>query len=205
LGEPVFSIWTRQRAIDAAVAWVLERLNGEDGLGGIYPAMANSVLMFDALGYAEDHPARLAARRSIDKLLVVHADEAYLQPCVSPIWDTGLASHALLETGDAEALKRVAKGLQWLEPKQVLDVRGDWIARRPHVRPGGWAFQYANPHYPDVDDTAVVALAMDRAQGIAGDKRFQPAIERAREWIRGLQSRNGAWGAFDADNEYLYL
>ena len=205
LGEPVFSIWTRQRAIDAAVAWVLERLNGEDGLGGIYPAMANSVLMFDALGWPEDHPARLAARRSIDKLLVEHAGEAYLQPCVSPIWDTGLAAHALLETGDAEALKRVAKGLQWLEPKQVLDVRGDWIARRPHVRPGGWAFQYANPHYPDVDDTAVVALAMDRARSVDAEIDHRPAIERAQEWILGLQSKNGAWGAFDADNEYHYL
>jgi len=132
LGEPIFSIWTRQRAVDAAVAWVLERLNGEDGLGGIYPAMANCVLMFDALGWPESHPARQTARRAVDKLLVVHAGEAYVQPCVSPIWDTGLAAHALLETGDAEALKRVAKGLQWLEPKQVLDVRGDWVARRPH-------------------------------------------------------------------------
>ena len=205
LGEPIFSIWTRKRAIDAAVAWVLERLNGEDGLGGIYPAMANCVLMFDALGWPENHPARLVARRAIDKLLVIHADEAYLQPCVSPIWDTGLASHALLETGDAEALKRVAKGLQWLEPKQVLDVRGDWIARRPHVRPGGWAFQYANPHYPDVDDTAVVALAMDRARGMDARIDHRAAIERAQEWILGLQSKNGAWGAFDADNEYHYL
>jgi squalene-hopene/tetraprenyl-beta-curcumene cyclase len=205
LGEPVFSIWTRQRAIDAAVAWVVERLNGEDGLGGIYPAMANSVLMFDALGYPADHPPRLTARRAIDKLLVVHTNEAYLQPCVSPIWDTGLASHALLETGDAEALKRVAKGLRWLEPKQVLDVRGDWIARRPHVRPGGWAFQYANPHYPDVDDTAVVALAMDRARSVDATIDHRPAIERAQQWILGLQSKNGAWGAFDADNEYHYL
>ena len=145
------------------------------------------------------------ARRAVEKLLVVHADEAYLQPCVSPIWDTGLACHALLETGDAEALKRVAKGLQWLEPKQVLDVRGDWIARRPDVRPGGWAFQYANPHYPDVDDTAVVALAMDRARSIDARIDHRPAIARAQEWILGLQSKNGAWGAFDADNEYHYL
>jgi squalene-hopene/tetraprenyl-beta-curcumene cyclase len=205
LGEPIFSIWTRQRAVDAAVAWVLERLNGEDGLGGIYPAMANCVLMFDALGWPESHPARQTARRAVDKLLVVHAGEAYVQPCVSPIWDTGLAAHALLETGDAEALKRVAKGLQWLEPKQVLDVRGDWVARRPHVRPGGWAFQYANPHYPDVDDTAVVALAMDRARSMDARIDHRPAIERAQEWILGLQSKNGAWGAFDADNEYYYL
>ena len=187
------------------MAWVGERLNGEDGLGAIFPAMANSVMMYDALGYPPDHPQRAVARLSIEKLLVVHADEAYCQPCVSPIWDTGLACHALLETGDDEALRRVTKGLQWLEPKQILDVRGDWIARRPHVRPGGWAFQYANPHYPDVDDTAVVALAMDRAQGLDPRIDHRPAIARAQEWILGLQSRNGGWGAFDADNEYHYL
>jgi squalene-hopene/tetraprenyl-beta-curcumene cyclase len=99
----------------------------------------------------------------------------------------------------------VTEGLRWLETKQVLDVRGDWIARRPHVRPGGWAFQYANPHYPDVDDTAVVALAMDRAQGLDPKIDHRTAIARAQEWILGLQSRNGAWGAFDADNEYHYL
>ncbi len=90
-------------------------------------------------------------------------------------------------------------------PLQVLDVRGDWIARRPDVRPGGWAFQYANPHYPDLDDTAVVVMAMDRAQKLRDNKNFQGAIDRGREWICGLQSQNGGWGAFDADNEYLYL
>ena len=87
---------------------------------------------------------------------------------------------------------------------QVLDVRGDWIARRPDLRPGGWAFQYANPHYPDVDDTAVVAMAMDRMQGLV-NVDYQTAIDRAREWIVGMQSENGAWGAFDADNEFHYL
>jgi squalene-hopene/tetraprenyl-beta-curcumene cyclase len=204
-GEPMFPKKKHQLAIESAVAWVGERLNGEDGLGAIYPAMANSVMMYDALGYPPDYPQRAIARRSIEKLLAVHPDEAYLQPCVSPIWDTGLACHALLETGDDEALRRVTKGLQWLEPKQVLDVRGDWIARRPHVRPGGWAFQYANPHYPDVDDTAVVALAMDRAQDIDPRIDHRTAIARAQEWILGLQSRNGAWGAFDADNEYHHL
>jgi squalene-hopene/tetraprenyl-beta-curcumene cyclase len=203
--EPVFPKATRQRAIDRAVAWVGERLNGEDGLGAIFPAMANSVMMYDALGYPPDDPRRAIARLSIEKLLVVHEHEAYCQPCVSPIWDTGLASHALLETGDAEAQARATEGLKWLEPKQVLDVRGDWIARRPDVRPGGWAFQYANPHYPDVDDTAVVVMAMDRVAGRDPSVDHGAAIARAREWIVGLQSENGAWGAFDADNEYTYL
>ncbi len=212
--EPLFPKRTRARAIDRAVAWVGERLNGEDGLGAIFPAMANSVMMYDALGFAEDHPQRAIARKSIEKLLVVHDDEAYCQPCVSPIWDTGLACHALLEAGGERMAAAVKRGLDWLKPMQVLDLRGDWMARRPNLRPGGWAFQYANPHYPDVDDTAVVAMAMDRMQGIAQQgstqQEFAPAdyraaIEHAREWIVGMQSGNGAWGAFDADNEYYYL
>ncbi|AMN40771.1 squalene--hopene cyclase [Rhodoplanes sp. Z2-YC6860] len=203
--EPLFPKGSRKRAIDRAVAWVTERLNGEDGLGAIYPAMANSVMMFDALGFPEDDPLRAIARRSVEKLLVVHDHEAYCQPCVSPIWDTGLAAHALLETGDAEAQSRVTQALKWLEPMQVLDVKGDWTVRRPDVRPGGWAFQYANPHYPDVDDTAVVAMAMERAQQLDAKVDHRAALARAEEWIVGLQSENGAWGAFDADNEFYYL
>jgi squalene-hopene/tetraprenyl-beta-curcumene cyclase len=203
--EPVFPRGARQRAIARAVAFVTERLNGEDGLGAIFPAMANSVMMFDVLGFPQDHPQRAIARKSIEKLLVVHADEAYCQPCVSPIWDTGLTCHALLEIGGDAALTQVRKGLDWLTPKQILDVKGDWAVARPDVRPGGWAFQYANPHYPDVDDTAVVAMAMERLQGVRPGSDYRPAIGRAREWILGLQSRNGAWGAFDADNDYSYL
>jgi squalene-hopene/tetraprenyl-beta-curcumene cyclase len=203
--EPRLPAKTRQRAIARAIAWVNERLNGEDGLGAIFPAMANSVMMFDALGYPPDHPQRAIARTSIEKLLVVHAEEAYCQPCVSPVWDTGLACHALLEVGGERALAQARRGLAWLAPRQVLDVKGDWVARRPDIRPGGWAFQYANPHYPDVDDTAVVAMAMDRVQGLPGPADHRAAIARAREWILGMQSANGAWGAFDADNEFFYL
>ena len=203
--EPLFPKRTRQRAIDRAVAWVSERLNGEDGLGAIFPAMANGVMMFDVLGYPESHPLRAIARKSVEKLLVVHEHEAYCQPCVSPVWDTGLTCHTLLEVGDEHAVAQARKGLDWLVPKQILEVKGDWVARRPDVRPGGWAFQYANPHYPDVDDTAVVVMAMDRVQGSSGRTDFNASMARAREWILGLQSQNGAWGAFDADNEYHYL
>jgi squalene-hopene/tetraprenyl-beta-curcumene cyclase len=203
--QPFFPKRPRQRAIERAVAWVGERLNGEDGLGAIFPAMANSVMMFDVLGYPENHPQRAIARRSVEKLLAVHEHEVYCQPCVSPIWDTGLACHALLEVGDERAVAQAKKALDWLVPKQILDVRGDWIARRPDLRPGGWAFQYANPHYPDVDDTAVVAMAMDRIGTLPGGGDYRDALARAREWILGMQSANGAWGAFDADNEFYYL
>ena len=203
--EPFFPQSTRQRAVDRAVTWTIEHLNGEDGLGAIFPAMANSVMMLAALGYAEGHPHRVIARKSIEKLLVAHDDEAYCQPCVSPVWDTELVAHALLEVGGERTVAQVKRGLDWLVPKQVLDVRGDWVARRPDIRPGGWAFQYANAHYPDVDDTAVVAMAMDRVQVQSGREDYRDAIDRAREWILGMQSANGAWGAFDADNEYYYL
>jgi len=202
---PRFPRSLRQRAMQCAVSWVTERLNGEHGLGAIFPAMANSVMMFDALGYAEHHPQRAIARRSIEKLLAVHQHEAYCQPCVSPVWDTALICHTLLEVGGDQAVTHARKGLGWLAGKQILDVKGDWIARRPAVRPGGWAFQYANPHYPDVDDTAVVVMAMDRAQRLNSQDDFRASIAAAHEWVLGMQSNNGAWGAFDADNEYYYL
>jgi squalene-hopene/tetraprenyl-beta-curcumene cyclase len=202
--EPLFSKNMRDRAIKAAVTFCTERLNGEDGLGAIFPPMANVVMMFDVLGYPPDHPDRAVARRALDKLLVIREHEAYCQPCVSPVWDTALACHTLLEAGGDRAAAQARKALDWLAPLQVLDLRGDWSPQRPAVRPGGWAFQYANAHYPDLDDTAVVVMAMDRAQG-AQDQRFSAAIERAREWVVGMQSANGGWGAFDADNTYGYL
>ncbi|MBY6242776.1 squalene--hopene cyclase [Methylosinus sp. Sm6] len=202
--EPYFPKGPRARAIKAAEAFVTERLNGVDGLGAIFPAMVNSLEMYDLLGVpADDERVRLA-RESIERLLVIKDDEAYCQPCVSPVWDTALACHALLEVGGEENEARARAALEWLAPLQVLDVKGDWAVQRPDVRPGGWAFQYANPHYPDVDDTAVVVTAMDRAfRGAA--QPYDERIARAREWIEGLQSRNGGWGAFDADNEYYYL
>jgi squalene-hopene/tetraprenyl-beta-curcumene cyclase len=203
--EPLFPNHIRERAIERAAAWAGERLNGEDGLGAIYPAMANSVMMYDVLGYPQDHPQRAIARKSIDKLLAVNDTEAYCQPCVSPVWDTALTCHALIETGDAAAVAQARKGLDWLRPKQILDVVGDWAAQRGDLRPGGWAFQYNNAHYPDVDDTAVVAMVMDRVQGAQGDTQFSEPIARAREWIVGMQSQNGGWGAFDADNNWDYL
>src|SRR6185295_9068740 len=148
------------------------------------PAMANSVMMYDALGVAADEPRRAIARKSVEKLLIVKDNEAYCQPCWSPVWDTSLIAHALLETGEADAGAAARRGLEWLKPLQVLDVVGDWADRRPGVQPGGWAFQYANPHYPDLDDTAVVAMAMDRAdkEDHTGE-RYAGAIDRARIWV----------------------
>ena len=198
----------RSHAIALCEQWVTTRLNGEDGLGAIYPAMANSVMMYDVLGYAPDNPARAIARESVERLLVVKDDEAYCQPCVSPVWDTALAAHAMLEVGSDEAVARANKALDWLRPRQILNVVGDWADQRPDVRPGGWAFQYGNDYYPDLDDTAVVVMAMDRAAGQRGVETTgidAEAMSRAREWVVGLQSRDGGWGAFDADNDKEFL
>jgi squalene-hopene/tetraprenyl-beta-curcumene cyclase len=192
----------RRRSIDRAVGFVTERLNGDDGLGAIFPAMANATMMFDVLGDSEN---AVVARGSLEKLLVIGKNEAYCQPCVSPVWDTALTCHALLELGSNEARAAALRGLDWLLPRQELNVVGDWGFRRPQVRPGGWAFQYANAHYPDLDDTAVVVMAMDRARRIGAGARYDHAIERGVEWIKGLQSRNGGWAAFDVDNVYDYL
>src|SRR6195952_5529563 len=194
--EPLFPKASRSRAIGKAVAFVTERLNGKDGLGAIYPAMANSVMMFDALGYAADHPDAAIAWQSVRNLLVVEKDRAYCQPCLSPVWDTSLAGHALAEAGIS-----TQAACDWLIPLQVTDVVGDWAVRRPGLRPGGWAFQYNNPHYPDVDDTAVVGMLLHRN----GDPAHAEAINRAREWAIGMQSSDGGWGWFEPENTHPYL
>ena len=181
--EPLFPKKLRARAIDSAVAFVEERLNGEDGLGAIYPPMANAVMMYDALGKPADYPPRAVTRRGLDRLLVIGEQEAYCQPCVSPVWDTSLTAHALLEAGSEDALPAARKALDWLLPKQVLDIKGDWAVKRPDVRPGGWAFQYNNAYYPDLDDTAVVVMAMDRARRASQSHEYDDAIARGREWI----------------------
>ena len=199
--SPWFPSGPRRRAIDKAVAFVTERLNGEDGLGGIYPAMANSLMMFDCLGYPRNHPDWLTAASAIDKLIVHDGERCYCQPCLSPVWDTALACHALMEADDRRLDPAIGRALDWLAEKQVLEVVGDWAMTRPRVQPGGWAFQHENPYYPDVDDTAAVALALDRFD----PARYRPAIERAAEWIVGMQSCNGGWGSFDADNTHYYL
>jgi squalene-hopene/tetraprenyl-beta-curcumene cyclase len=208
LASPLFPRRIHKGAIAKAVAFVTERLNGDNGLGAIFPAMANTVMMFDALGYARSDPAMVTARAAIDRLLVVSDGEAYCQPCVSPVWDTVLACHSLLEVGSRRGRTAARRGLVWLDRRQVLDTVGDWAQQRPNVAPGGWAFQYTNPHYPDLDDTAAVVMAMDRfgrGSDARGEPDFRASIGTGTEWVLGLQSANGGWGAFDADNTSEYL
>ena len=197
---PHFPAAARKRAMEDAVAFVVERLNGEDGLGAIYPAMANSVMMFDAMGYSPDHPPAATAWQAVRKLLVTNPDRTYCQPCLSPIWDTALAGHAVIEAEGGRSPAAEA-ACEWLAQRQITSVKGDWAWLRPDAPPGGWAFQYENAHYPDVDDTAVVAMLLHRG----GDPAHDEAVSLARDWILGMQSRNGGWGAFDADNDYQFL
>ena len=202
--EPLFPARTRKSAIDKAVAFIRERLNGEDGVGAIYPSIAYTVLMFHVLGVPEDHPDMIVARAALEKLVAQNGEEAFCQPCLSPVWDTVLSAHALLEADDGDSRSAEA-ALDWLKPLQVLDLKGDWAFRRPNLRPGGWAFQYRNDYYVDLDDTAVVVMAMDRSRNKSGTRRFDESIDRAVEWVLGMQSSNGGWGAFDVDNTSYYL
>ncbi len=199
--EPHVPKKMRARAIANAVAFFTERLNGEDGLGAIFPAMANSVMAMEALGYPKDDPRLVTAKRSIKKLLTQGEGKMFCQPCVSPIWDTGLVVQALMDAGDGPEAFTVQGSCDWMKDRQILDVVGEWEKKRPGLRPGGWAFQYNNAHYPDVDDTAVVGMALHRAD----PAKYAEPIARAAEWIEGMQSTNGGWGAFDIDNNAFYL
>ena len=202
LGERLTPRALRRRAVDAALDWCMTRLNGEDGLGAIFPPMANLLMAFDTLGYARDHPARQTARRAIDLLLTDPTNGSqYCQPCVSPVWDTGLAALSLMECNGEDEQRAALASLPWLADLQILDVEGDWAVMRPDAPPGGWAFQYRNDNYPDVDDTAVVGMALHRADPEA----HREGIERAAEWIVAMQNENGGWGSFDAENEHYHL
>ncbi|QSA97109.1 squalene--hopene cyclase [Methylococcus sp. EFPC2] len=205
LMEPLIPGFLRRKATNLARDWFIERLNGVDGLGAIFPAMVNSYEALDYLGFPKDHELRATAKEAINRLLVIKGDTAYCQPCVSPIWDTGLASLALQEADryerDPETRAQLKNAMRWLASKQLTDEPGDWQIQRPELPGGGWAFQFGNSYYPDVDDTAVVAQAMVQAR----DPELAGNIERAGVWIAGMQSRNGGWGAFDADNDHYYL
>ncbi len=191
--------WVRKKALKRAESWIIERLNGESGLGAIFPAMINAYEALSQLGYTANHPYRKNAKKALEKLLVVRNDEAFCQPCVSPIWDTLLAVCALQETGEGN--ESVSKGLDWLKGEQLLEAAGDWKMSRPELKGGGWPFQYKNDHYPDLDDTAFAAYAMTRSC----KQKYQHNIIRAADWVVGLQSRNGGFGSFDVDNTHYYL
>jgi len=217
LTDPFIPGKMRKHALKKAEHWIVERLNGDGGLGAIFPAMINAYEALDALGYDAGQPHRQAAKKALQNLLVVKENEAFCQPCNSPIWDTALATLALQETGTEIDLQTThtannpristatGKALDWLKAQQLLDDPGDWREHRPDLSGGGWAFQFSNSHYPDLDDTSAVAWPMCQADQHSQTDRYQYTVQRAANWIRGMQSGNGGFASFDVDNTYEYL
>lgn len=225
--DPLIPGALRKRAVKHAEAWCAERMNGEDGMGGIFPPIVYSYQMMEVLGYPEDHPLRRDCENALEKLLVERPDgSVYCQPCLSPVWDTAWSTMALeqaLAVPDApaheanepnipraELEQKIALAYDWLAARQVDDIKGDWIENvKPDVPPGGWAFQYENPYYPDIDDSAVVVAMLHRRgrlqKQVSGADPYAARVTLALDWMRGLQSRNGGFAAFDADCDRLYL
>ena len=200
--DPLIPRLMRNAAIKRAENWMLARLNGEDGLGAIFPAMVNALEAMVILGYPADDPRRVTAKRAIQNLVVQTGVSAYCQPCVSPVWDSALASLALQEIGDELSRDASTRSLDWLKTRQLLDEPGDWRIDREGVPGGGWAFQFANDYYPDLDDTAVVAWSMHQSRDA---QRYSESVRRALDWLVAMQSENGGFAAFDADNTHYYL
>jgi squalene-hopene/tetraprenyl-beta-curcumene cyclase len=188
----------RRRALARMERWIVERQEADGSWGGIQPPWVYSLMALQLRGYGLDHPVMRAGIEGIEGFLVHEDGVRRLEACQSPVWDTALAIIALTDAGvppDDPALVRAA---DWLLEEEVR-TEGDWSVRRPGLAPGGWAFEFENDRYPDIDDTAEVVLALRRVRHPDPD-RIEGAIERAVEWTLGMQSANGGWGAFDADN-----
>ena len=206
--DPMIPAALRRKAVRKAEQWFMQRLNGEDGLGAIFPPMVNALEAMAVLGYPKNHPARATCLKALQKL-IVHRDDgtAYCQPCVSPVWDTGWACIALLcASADTATQSAVARAMDWLAPLQELNLKGDWAVQAPSLPPGGWAFQYANAYYPDLDDTAVIAgLLHDAVSGTPQEHRYRERTDRAADWLVGMQSDNGGFAAFDRNNTHDHI
>jgi squalene-hopene/tetraprenyl-beta-curcumene cyclase len=193
----------RRRALDTASGWMLEHLERSDGLGAIYPAMMNAVFALLALDRTPEDPVTDRAIEALAALEIEDADTLRLQPCVSPVWDTAIAMVALEEAGVPPDHPALVKAADWLLDRQIF-APGDWQQNNPGIEPGGWAFEFRNEFYPDLDDTAFVLMAL---AGVAhpNRERMARAIERALTWVIEMQNRDGGWGAFDRDNDLHVL
>ena len=192
----------RRSAIRKCEHWMVERFKYSDGLGAIYPPMMYAVMALDVLGYPANHAVRVEALRQFNNLMCDTQDKFFIQPCYSPIWDTAIAAYALAEAGETPAA-RLASATDWMIGKEIRRT-GDWSVKRPSTEPSGWAFEYNNEHYPDIDDTAMVLLAFSSAQGSNSQKQ-RASTARAVNWLLDMQGRDGGWAAFDVDNNWQFL
>jgi squalene-hopene/tetraprenyl-beta-curcumene cyclase len=193
----------REKGLAAAEKWVLERQESTGDWGGIIPAMLNSLLALRCLGYAAADPIVNRGLQSVDRFAMETEDAYWVQPCVSPVWDTALVMRSLIDSGMAADHPAIAKGGNWLLQKQILDY-GDWAVKNKTGKPGAWAFEFENRFYPDVDDTAVVVMALQAAK-LPNEPLKQAAIDRAVDWIATMQCRPGGWAAFDLNNDQDWL
>jgi len=193
----------RQRALREAKSWLLEHVERTEGLAAIYPAMMNSIFALMALGHGPDDPLTAREIREFSRFEIEDEETIRMQPCVSPVWDTGIAMVALEEAGLPPDDPALVKAADWILSKQVLGP-GDWQVKNKDAEPGGWVFEFRNDFYPDVDDTAFVLMALQRVK-FPDPIRMEAAVRRGIQWLLSMQNRDGGWGAFDRDNNKAFL
>jgi squalene-hopene/tetraprenyl-beta-curcumene cyclase len=193
----------RRRAIREAKSWMLEHIERTDGLAAIYPAMMNSIFALMAFGHGPDDPLTLREIKEFSRFEIEEQDTIRMQPCVSPVWDTCIAMVALEEAGLPPDHPALVNAAEWLLSKQVLGP-GDWQVKNKDAEPAGWAFEFRNDFYPDVDDTAFVLMALERVK-YPDPARMEAAMRRGIQWLLSMQNRDGGWGAFDRDNDRKFL
>ncbi len=193
----------RERALGQAREWMLERLERSDGLGAIYPAMMNSIFALMALGHSPDDPLTAREIGQLARFEIEEGDTIRVQPCMSPVWDTAIAMVALEEAGLPPDHPALVRACQWMLDRQILG-GGDWQVKNPRTKPGGWAFEFRNDHYPDVDDTAFVLMALQRV-AYPDRNRLRQSVRSGLAWMISMQNRDGGWGAFDRDNDCQIL
>jgi len=193
----------RQRALNVAKSWMLNHIERTEGLAAIYPAMMNSIFALMALGHGPDDPLTWREIREFSRFEIEDSDAIRMQPCVSPVWDTCIAMVSLQEAGLPPDHPALVKAAEWMLSKQVLGP-GDWQVKNKDAEPGGWAFEFRNDFYPDVDDTAFVLMALQRVK-YPDPKCMEGAIRRGIQWLLSMQNRDGGWGAFDRDNTRQFL
>ena len=192
----------RQRALRQAENWILEHQEETGDWGGIQPAMLNSILALHCLGYGNNHGAIQRGLAALDFFTLAAGNRLWLQSCISPVWDAALSVRALVASGLPGTHPAVAKACHWLLSKQIFQ-RGDWSVKNPYLPAGGWAFEFHNNWYPDIDDSAVVLMAL--AEGLPDHRPHRTALDRGIDWCLGMQSENGGFAAFDTDNTKAWL